>query len=138
MKREDFGLVSTPLFLVPIKFGYKKLHFLLDTGAEASVCNYPTADFLKVVSKRARHPQDKKTVSDAVGQRAESFLFTPSRVRLAGIERRDRRLLIADSPFFEAVGYGDRPFGLVGLNYLLDTSFAIDFKTGTLFILKTE
>ena len=138
LKRENFDLVSTPLFLVPIKFGYRELHFLLDTGAEASVCNFASADFLRVIPKRARTSNQKATVSDAVGKRAESFIFTPSRVRIAGIERKDRSLLISDSPFFDAIGYGEEPFGLVGLNYLLDASFAIDFKTGTLFIRKSD
>lgn len=134
LKSETFGLVSTPLFLVPVKIGRREFRFLLDAGAEASVCNYPAANALKILPKRARLPQQEKTVFDAIGEKAETFQFHPSKVSIAGIDRQNRELLIADSPFFDAVGYGDQPFGLVGLSYLIDSSFAIDFENGTLFI----
>jgi len=134
LERETFGLVSTPLFLMPLEVGRKQLTFLLDTGAQASVCNYAAADFMRVLPKRARLPQIDTTVSDAVGTRAETFQYNPAIVTIAGIERQEREILISDAPFFSAVGYNSQPFGLVGLNYLLETSFAIDFDAGRLYI----
>ncbi len=130
----DFGVTEKALYTFELAFTRtRRIPFLLDTGSNFTACNFPAAEYLKVLPMRARTPP-RRDASDVHGERVETYVISGAFQQVGGIERPIKEILISDASFFTEIGYGDRPFGIFGLDSLLQTGFGIDFRRGRLLL----
>lgn len=133
LKQDNFGMAERPLFTTEVNFAFaRRIPFLLDTGGLITACNFPAADFLRVTPPRARRRQ-VQSVADVHGEQLETFTMTSETFDVGEISYPSHSISISDAPFFEQIGYGDKPFGVLGLDTLIQRDFAIDFPANRLF-----
>ncbi len=129
-----FGVAARPLHLVEVDFGRaRSIALLLDTGANATACNFAAAEFLRVLPVRARDPETA-AIADIHGRRVDSLELTVPGLSISGARLSTNSVYITDAPFFADVGYENRPFGVVGIDSLRRQDFAIDFLNADLYL----
>ncbi len=130
ISRDNFGRAERDLMLTEIQFGLgRRVPFLIDTGSTISACNFPTADYLRTVPPRSRRRQVSEFV-DVHGGKVETFKLNADIFRIGGVHMPDNSLLIADAPFFDQIGYRDKPLGVLGLDFIRRRNFAFNAADG--------
>lgn len=128
-----FGITNRPLFLSEASIGRRPMPFLIDTGAADTICNAVAANFLRVFPRRNALTREAQ-VTDTHGKSIKTLeLLSPS-VKIGGKSWSHRNIYLTDAPFFEEIGYGDKPFGIMGLDHLSLQAMAIDLRAGELFL----
>ncbi|MDZ7629723.1 MAG: retropepsin-like aspartic protease [Parvularculaceae bacterium] len=123
LRPTTFGLVDEPLLLADVRIDGAPAEALLDTGAESSVCNLAAIRKLKTVPPvRAI----EREVADAHGGVLKSYQLSVSRFEIGDLSFDGASILVSDAPFFESIGYRERPFCVLGLDFLARQPFAVD------------
>jgi len=133
LRTTDFGGAIDGLFLLDVTLNDRVFPFLFDTGSSVTVCNFEAAQALRVVPHSPRKTR-RADVSDVHGEVVETHLLFVPRVRIGSAELSDRSLYVSNAPFFDHIGYHDRPFGILGLDFLRAQRFAVDFRRNVLFL----
>ena len=124
----NFGVANRPLYFVNIDFGSsRRVPFLLDTGSFDTVCNFAAADYLRAVPALARDPQERDKVVDIHGEQLTAYSLRAAQFAIGTIQLAANDITVMNAPFFRDLGYGDRPFGVLGLTSLVRRDIAIDF-----------
>lgn len=130
----DFGVTERSLYTFEVEFSNNRpIPFLLDTGSNFTALNFAAAEYLKIIPLRARTPKSRNT-TDVHGNTVDSFAIPSAYQKIGGVEWPMKAMEITDAPFFSEIGYGDRPFGVFGLDSLLQSEFAVDFQRKRLFL----
>lgn len=134
MSRSNFGFSIPSFYIVDVTLSGRNIPFLLDTGSEATVCNFPATHHIKTDPPIDFTKSGKTDLTDAHGTVISSFIIHNIRLKVGETRLRERPLLAADARFFEQIGYKEKPFGLLGLDNLLQQPLAIDFTRHLLYM----
>ena len=134
LKKQGLGVALKPFFLVDVFISKAPTPFLLDTGSRSTLCNFPAVSRLQTIPQITAPNRDRATVSDIYSAEIQAYVLRKYAVDLGVAKLPARPILVADTPFFDAIGYRDNPFGVLGLDHLLQQPFAIDFPGNQLFI----
>lgn len=132
--RSNFGNSTNFIYIVNVLIEGRKTPFLLDSGTSATLCNVPAIEHLKTDPPIKQAARNKTELTDIHGDVSSSYIVQGLRLKIGSIKLLERPLLVADTPFFEQIGYKEKPFGLLGLDYLLQQPIAIDFTRHILFL----
>ncbi|MEL7487108.1 MAG: aspartyl protease family protein [Pseudomonadota bacterium] len=137
LDRIDFGFSERPLFTVDVLFARKRLKMLLDTGSDSTFINFASLDYLDVVPRVPRRSRETK-LSDVHGDQVAAYILHTPNLRVGNARWEGRSVLVSDAPVFDALGYSERPLGVLGLDFLLRQRFAIDFANDRIWFDKKE
>jgi predicted aspartyl protease len=135
-------LTAQPLKNLSVQFWYLKTSFndhnftsLLDLGASFTLLNWNAAEVLGVHKRdflaKGLPPDD---LQDVLGKTSPAVRVDGVSVRLPGRRWDNHLVVVADAPVFRYFNPDGRPAAIVGLGLLGDSSLAIDFAGGRLFI----
>jgi predicted aspartyl protease len=135
-------LTAQPLKNLSVRFWYIKTSFndhnftsLLDLGASFTLLNWNAAEVLGVHKRdflaKGLPPDD---LQDILGKTSPAVRLDGVNVRLPGKRWDNHLIVVADAPVFRYFNADERPAAIVGLGLLGDSSLAIDFAGGRLFI----
>jgi predicted aspartyl protease len=139
-------LTARPLRKFPIRFWYlnarinqRRFTTLFDLGAGATMMNWDAAEELGVHKRdfeRYGPPPDE--LQDVLGKSSPAVRIMNLDVGLPG-KTWDRQLaIVSDAPVFGYFDLDEKPAAIMGPGLLRDTSLAIDFADGTLFLGPSE
>jgi len=134
LMNSSLDISTRPFLLVEVLIAKKSIPFLLDTGSSSTLCNFPAIEALQTIPPIEVPNRPSELVSDIHSETISAYLLRKYGLNLSGIRLDAKPMLIADTPFFDEIGFRDRPFGVLGLNHLLQQSIAIDFVNNRLFI----
>lgn len=119
--REAIDLVGLPI--VTFTIGDRKLHFILDTGANKSVINKKIADKLGIPT------EDTSKVVGLEGKVQECSFITLD-IQYKGTPYRERfQVLDMTAPFKEIKAmYGPTLHGILGSSFMEKYKYVLDFK----------
>lgn len=131
--RDDDAIVVTArnmagrLILSDARLGGKRVDVIVDTGAQTSVGNIALQKL--VASQRQNRLPFTPTILDAVtGEAVPATRTAIKRIVISGMDVNDLPVSFADSQAFQALGLGDRPALLLGMDSLsLFDRIEIDF-----------
>lgn len=110
--------------LLPIRIGGVDGWGLLDTGAQHTVLNAAFAARLGLSGDRL---SDGGEISGIDGRPLALSLATVEAVRVGAWTWEDRTLRVGDLPVFARLGEADAPLAIIGIDWLGDRGFAIDY-----------
>lgn len=135
-------LTSRPLKKFPIRFWYLSTRFddraftaLFDLGAATTLMNWNAAEQLGVRKRNfARFGPPPEELQDVLGKRSPALRVQSVEVRLPGKVWERQPVIVADAPVFGYFDLEDKAAAIVGPGLLRDTSLAIDFAGGRLYV----
>lgn len=110
--------------MLPIRIGGVDGWGMLDTGAQYTVLNPAFAARLSLSGDRLSNGGE---ISGIDGRPMTLSLTTVEAVRVGEWAWEDRILRIGDLPVFARLGDADAPLAIIGIDWLGDRSFAIDY-----------
>lgn len=116
--------------MLPVRIGSVDGWGLLDTGAQYTVLNPAFADALGLTAASGRYV-DGGAITGIDGQ---PLALSQTEVKdvVVGAWRWDRRLLrVGDLPVFARLGEPSAPLAVIGVDWLADRSFGIDYGRET-------
>jgi hypothetical protein len=135
-------LTARPLRKFPIRFWYltarinqRRFTALFDLGAGATMMNWDAAEELGVHKRDfERNGPPPEELQDVLGKSSPAVRIMNLDVGLPG-KTWDRQLaIVSDAPVFGYFDLDEKPAAIMGPGLLRDTSLAIDFTDGTLFL----
>lgn len=106
---------------------------IVDTGAARTIMNWAAAQALGV--DQADPGLQHGGSASGVGAAATSVVrHTFKNLELAGQSRRDAELRIADLPVFGALGFGEGPAIIVGMDQFADRRLVIDYPNRRIYL----
>lgn len=126
----------------PIRFWYLSTRFnsrtittLFDLGAGTTMMNWNAAERIGVHKRDFTHfGPPPAELQDVLGKTAPALRVENVDVRLPGKSWDRQLLIVADAPVFGYFDLDDQAAAIVGPGLLRDTSLAIDFNGGRLYI----
>lgn len=108
---------------------------LLDLGAGITVMNWQMAE--KMGFRKADFPitAASEELKDVVGKTEPVIMITELLIRIGQANWPNKSALVANTKIFGLLGLDEIPATILGAGLLKDSSFAIDFKDGVLYIL---
>ncbi len=137
LQKEALGLPSPPFLLVDVVIRRKRTPFLVDTGSRSTLCNFPAVAHLQTIPQITAPNRNRATVSDIYSDEIEAFILRKYSIDLGVVRLPAQPILVAETQFFDEIGFRDMPFGVLGLDNLLQQAFAIDFSENRLFVRRT-
>ena len=131
LRRSTFDISDTPLYIVDVRLGRSSIPFLVDTGSDSTFVNFPSLDFLNVLPKRSRQ-KSKDGISDVHGDTVEAFILHTPPLTIGQARWPESTMLVADAEIISQIGFGDEPFGVLGLDFLTRQRFAVDFANNAI------
>lgn len=135
-------LTSRALRNLPISFWYLSTRFnehpfttLFDLGAGMTMMNWDAAEELGLHKRDFNQygpPPDQ--LQDVLGKRAPAVRLMNLEVDLPGKSWDKQLAIVADAPVFNYFDLEEKPAAIVGPGLLRDTSLAIDFADGKLYL----
>ena len=135
-------LTARPLRKFPIRFWYlnarinqRRFTTLFDLGAGATMMNWDAAEELGVHKRDfERNGPPPEELQDVLGKSSPAVRIMNLDVGLPG-KTWDRQLaIVSDAPVFGYFDLDEKPAAILGPGLLRDTSLAIDFADGTLYL----
>jgi predicted aspartyl protease len=130
-------LKSAPaqFWYLSMRFNERRFPALLDLGATSTLINWNAAGELGVrkvnFDRNGPPPED---LQDLLGKTAPALRILDLRIGVPGKMLDRQTLIVADAPAFGYFDLGGAPAAIVGPGLLRDTSLAIDFAQGTLYL----
>ena len=109
----------------------EQLPALFDLGSNVSLMNSAGARSIGVRQSRLSHGSE---VAGAFGASSASVELDVGHVRIANLQWRNRNFLVVDLPFFEKLGFDEKPVAIVGTDFFQERDFIIDFERRRLLI----
>ena len=134
LMRSNFGITSRPFFIVKVLMRGKEIPFLLDTGSTDTICNLQAVSHLTTIPSIDFDALRAGEIRDVHGGVVKTFRLIQQSLQLETVTLSAKPILVADTPFFKQIGFEDKPFGILGLDHLLQQPIAIDLSRNVLFI----
>jgi predicted aspartyl protease len=126
----------------PIRFWYlsaryddKIINTLFDLGAGTTMMNWNAAERLGVRKRNfTRFGPPPEELQDVLGKSSPALRIEDVEVRLPGKSWFNQLVIVADAPVFDYFDLEDQAAAIAGPGLLRDTSLAIDFAAGRLYL----
>lgn len=118
------------------RFNDKRLTALFDLGSAMTMLNWQAAERLGVEQKRyAAFGPPPELLQDVLGKDAPALKLYGLDVTVGGNKSWERQnAMVANAPVFNYFDLDEKPAAIVGLDLLGDSSLAIDFAGGHLYV----
>jgi predicted aspartyl protease len=119
--------------IIPVKVNGADVTAVVDTGARRTLLNWKAAHAAGLTVGDERLIPDEP-VRGATTDRTEAWSFVATSFEGGGARWSRARLGVAELPVFAALGLGDEPAMILGVNLLADRSLRIDYDEKRLLI----
>lgn len=125
LQRLQIGNSDARVYVIDIVIQGRHVPALLDLGTEMSLMNWNAARAFGVTQSRSKQEIE---VSGAIEVDDETKVarLVVNELQLANLTWRNRLFLIADLPVFEALGLGNEPMAIVGVDFFNQRDIVID------------
>lgn len=135
-------LTARPLRKFPIRFWYLSARFddtrfttLFDLGAGMTMMNWDAAEELGLHKRNfSRFGPPPAELQDVLGKTSPAVRISSMDVELSGKVWRRQLAIVSDAPVFGYFDLEEKPAAIMGPGLLRDTSLAIDFADGKLYL----
>jgi predicted aspartyl protease len=132
-KAVHFNPLYGTFLLVPAKLEGREITVVIDTGARRSLMNLRAAEKVGLKPGDARLVRDEP-VRGATRDTTEAWSYHPKELSAGGARWKEPLIGVSDLPVFHALGLGDTPAMIMGVNLLEDRSLRIDYDEMRLLI----
>jgi len=127
----NVGTSAMPLYFFTITIGGQDVSAMLDLGAALNIMNWPAARSIGLEPVRLT---EDEMLAGAVESTPIVARYNAKEVRTARVRWHNEKFSVADTGIFAVLPGGDGPLAILGLGFLGQRDFVIDFVRNRLLV----